>query len=59
MAHFGQLVANGQMMDYDYGSEEENMKHYGQAAPNKYEFSSITDVPVAMVVGKEDPYADP
>eukprot|EP00356_Strombidium_inclinatum_P013705 CAMPEP_0170494038 /NCGR_PEP_ID=MMETSP0208-20121228/14408_1 /TAXON_ID=197538 /ORGANISM="Strombidium inclinatum, Strain S3" /LENGTH=223 /DNA_ID=CAMNT_0010770027 /DNA_START=715 /DNA_END=1389 /DNA_ORIENTATION=+ len=59
IAHYGQVIKDGFIADYDFGSEQANMQAYGTPSPKRYDLSTITDVPVAMFVGREDPVADP
>jgi len=58
IAHFGQMHNNGKFEKYDYGSAEENKKHYGQATPPLYDVSKL-QVPVGLYWGAQDWLADP
>lgn len=55
--HYGQVLADKAFQKFDYG-EILNMQIYGQITPPVIPIEKITDVPVALFVGKEDELAD-
>jgi hypothetical protein len=57
LVHYGQILQAGKFQKYDYGKEA-NMKIYGQATPPLIPIKSITKVPMALFVGKDDELAD-
>ncbi|KAK3090384.1 hypothetical protein FSP39_011396, partial [Pinctada imbricata] len=56
--HFAQEVLDGNFQMYDFGSKEENMKHYNQSTPPLYDASKV-EIPIAMFTGGHDDLADP
>ncbi|KAG8387059.1 hypothetical protein BUALT_Bualt03G0213900 [Buddleja alternifolia] len=55
MIHFAQMIREGTINMYDYGDENENNKHYGQATPPSYDMTNIpTDVPLFLAYGGAD-----
>ncbi|GAB1605386.1 gastric triacylglycerol lipase-like [Argonauta hians] len=58
MDHFAQLVRTKTCQKYNYGSTSENILHYGQATPPKYDVTKLK-VPVALFSGGRDTLADP
>ncbi|CAH3018896.1 unnamed protein product [Porites evermanni] len=58
MVHFAQMYISKKFQMYDYGSSEENKKHYGQPTPPQYNASDMT-VPVALYWAQNDWLADP
>lgn len=45
---------------YDYGNEEDNMKHYKQSTPPVYNMKSIPkDFPLFLSYGEKDSLSDP
>lgn len=58
MVHFAQMYISKKFQMYDYGSSEENKKHYGQPTPPRYNASDMT-VPVALYWAQNDWLADP
>ena len=55
--HFAQEAISGKFERFDYGPDE-NLVHYGQKTPPEIDITAIHRVPVAMFVGKQDPWAD-
>eukprot|EP00118_Oscarella_pearsei_P002176 m.9750 g.9750 ORF g.9750 m.9750 type:complete len:392 (+) comp21603_c0_seq1:31-1206(+) len=58
MVHFAQGARGDSYQKYDYGSREENMKHYGQAVPPLYNLTTLR-VPTYTYSGSADFLADP
>ncbi|KHJ41863.1 hydrolase, alpha/beta domain protein [Trichuris suis] len=57
--HFGQMVLSGLCQMYDFGSEEENKKHYnGEATPPIYDISKM-NVPTVLFWSANDILATP
>jgi pimeloyl-ACP methyl ester carboxylesterase len=61
MVHFAQAVKKKNFAMYDWGSKQENEKHYGQHEPPNYNFSNFPSdkLPVALYYGNLDELADP
>ena len=57
MQHFAQMVESNKFQKYDFGSPEENRKHYNQTTPPLYDLSTLM-VPVSLFWGGEDWLAD-
>ena len=55
--HFGQLVKNSEFRYFNYGKSK-NKEMYGQAEPPIIDIKEITEVPVAMFVGRQDSLAN-
>lgn len=45
-------------LQYDYGSAEKNLKHYGSERPKEYDLKRVT-APVYLFLAENDPLADP
>ncbi|KZV48663.1 triacylglycerol lipase 2-like [Dorcoceras hygrometricum] len=59
MVHLAQMIRQGNIAMYDYGSEDENNKHYGQPTPPEYNMSQIpTDIPLLLAYGGKDLISD-
>lgn len=58
MAHWMQGVLVDSFQRYDFGSEQSNIQHYGQAQPPLYNLSSLA-VRTALFAGEHDYLADP
>ncbi|KAL5253872.1 hypothetical protein ACHWQZ_G013589 [Mnemiopsis leidyi] len=58
MIHWAQLLRAKQLQRYDYGTPDENMKHYNSTTPPVYDISGL-DVPTALFSGGNDFLADP
>ena len=54
MLHFGEIMGSNEFRQYDYGSEDANLKVYASAKPPLINLTNIvkTPVKVAMIVGK-------
>jgi len=60
MIHWVQEVRQQKFQKYDYGSHEENMKHYNQTTPPQYDLSKFpSELPTAFFTGGKDFFADP
>ncbi|KAI8552043.1 hypothetical protein RHMOL_Rhmol06G0233700 [Rhododendron molle] len=60
MLHLAQMVRQGTIAMYDYGSEDDNNEHYGQPTPPVYNMSSIlNDLPLFLAHGGQDYLSDP
>ncbi|XP_050390217.1 gastric triacylglycerol lipase [Patella vulgata] len=57
LIHYLQGYRSGIFRKYDYGSADQNEKHYGQPTPPQYNVSRIT-APVALFYGDNDWLAD-
>lgn len=58
--HYAQLASNaGTFMQYDYGSDKENIAHYGTKVVPKIDLGKIKNVPIGMFVGLQDDLGDP
>jgi pimeloyl-ACP methyl ester carboxylesterase len=53
VTYWKQIMDRGMIADFDYG-EEENMKRYSTPKSPAIDLSNITDVPIALLVGKHD-----
>ncbi|XP_059664103.1 triacylglycerol lipase 2-like [Cornus florida] len=59
MVHLAQMIRGGSIAMYNYGSEDENNKHYGQPTPPLYNMSSIpNDLPLFLSYGGQDWLSD-
>jgi len=58
MVHWGQGVRSEVFQMYDYGSLRENIAHYGQPTPPKYDLGNFK-IPCALYYGSNDILADP
>jgi len=56
--HYAQQVNSHNMQLFDWGSKSINNQKYGQDTPPIVFLNKITDVPIAMFVGKEDDLGD-
>ncbi|OWA51221.1 Lysosomal acid lipase/cholesteryl ester hydrolase [Hypsibius exemplaris] len=56
--HFAQLAQSNKCQKFDYGSDAENMKYYGQITPPEYPVSALK-VPTAMLYSDNDWLATP
>jgi pimeloyl-ACP methyl ester carboxylesterase len=61
VAHFSQGVRKKDFAMFDYGTREENMKHYNQPTPPSYNLTNFPSksVPVSLFYGTADELADP
>ncbi|KAK9151533.1 hypothetical protein Syun_009842 [Stephania yunnanensis] len=58
--HLSQMLRGNTISMFDYGSDDENMKHYGQSTPPAYNMKSIpTDLPLYLAYGGQDALSDP
>lgn len=55
--HWTQMVKSGETQAYDYGSEAENLHHYGQPSPPLYNLSRV-NTPVYLYWSDKDWLAD-
>ncbi|KAL5865287.1 hypothetical protein ACOSQ3_002801 [Xanthoceras sorbifolium] len=59
MIHIAQMARKGTIAKYDYGSEDENMNHYGQPTPPVYNMTNIpNDFPLLLSYGGKDYLSD-
>ncbi|KAM7498361.1 hypothetical protein LguiA_022775 [Lonicera macranthoides] len=59
MIHVSQMIRAGTIQMYDYGDEDKNRKHYGQATPPTYDMTSIpNDLPLFLSYGGADALSD-
>nr|GLL47829.1 triacylglycerol lipase 2-like [Ipomoea trifida] len=59
LIHIAQMVREGSITMYDYGSENENNKHYGQSSPPAYAMANIPDdFPLFLRYGGQDYLSD-
>lgn len=59
MIHLAQMIRGGTIAMYDYGNDEDNNKHYGQATPPLYNITSIpNDLPLFLGYGGKDLLSD-
>ncbi|GAV04820.1 hypothetical protein RvY_15041 [Ramazzottius varieornatus] len=56
--HFAQLVHSGKCQKFDFGSEKENLKHYGSKQPPEYPVADLK-VPTALIYSDNDWLATP
>ncbi|KDP30823.1 hypothetical protein JCGZ_13766 [Jatropha curcas] len=53
------VIGTGSITMYDYGNEEDNMKHYRQRSPPIYNMTSIpNDLPLFLGYGGQDKISD-
>ncbi|EPS74611.1 hypothetical protein M569_00142, partial [Genlisea aurea] len=59
MVHLAQMIHNGEFAMFDYENIVDNVIHYGQPFPPRYEVSNIPeDLPILISYGGEDLLAD-
>jgi hypothetical protein len=58
MIHWCQGVRDDVFQMFDYGTREENLKHYNQTAPPAYKLADVS-VPTVLLSGGHDYLADP
>ncbi|XP_047306182.1 triacylglycerol lipase 2-like [Impatiens glandulifera] len=59
MIHVSQMIRGGKIAMFDYGSDKENLKHYGQTNPPEYNMSRIpNDIPLYLSYGGQDALSD-
>ncbi|XP_073025265.1 triacylglycerol lipase 2-like [Primulina eburnea] len=59
MVHLAQMIRQGNIAMYDYGSEDANNKHYGQPTPPEYNMTQIpNDMPLLLSYGGKDLISD-
>ena len=51
-------MQTGKFRYFDFGGSRKNLEEYGQDTPPEINISDITDVPVAMFVGRQDDLAN-
>ena len=51
-------MQTGKFRYFDFGGKRKNLEEYGQETPPEINISDITDVPVAMFVGRQDDLAN-
>ncbi|GMI66259.1 Myzus persicae-induced lipase 1 [Hibiscus trionum] len=57
--HLSQMIRTGTIAMYDYGSEEENKRHYGDSKPPVYDMRNIPkELPLFLGYGGRDMLAD-
>ncbi|GMT11554.1 hypothetical protein PFISCL1PPCAC_2851, partial [Pristionchus fissidentatus] len=56
--HWAQMSRSGRSEMYDYGSDADNLKYYGQTTPPKYDYSQV-DVPTYLYHSPADLLSDP
>lgn len=55
----GTVIREGTIEMYDYGNEDDNNDHYGQATPPTYNLASIpNDLPLFLAYGGKDLLSD-
>ncbi|KAL6873452.1 hypothetical protein ACP4OV_013534 [Aristida adscensionis] len=55
LVHLSQMVREEGVRRYDYGNEEDNMKHYNRPSPPLYNLSDIpTHIPIFLTHGGQD-----
>ena len=57
VAHYAQEISSGKFQRYDFGKTK-NVAKYGQKNPPEIDITGISNVPVAMFVGLQDPFSD-
>lgn len=51
--HYAQIIKTGDFKQYDYGSDAENIAHYGSATVPELDLDNIAkEVPIALFSGK-------
>nr|XP_009761472.1 PREDICTED: triacylglycerol lipase 2-like isoform X1 [Nicotiana sylvestris] len=59
LVHLSQTVRDGVLSKYDYGSNDFNQAHYGEAKPPKYNLTNIPhDLPLFLSYGGQDALSD-
>ncbi|KAK7292388.1 hypothetical protein RIF29_08166 [Crotalaria pallida] len=59
LIHLSQMLRKGRIAMYDYGHEEQNMKHYGQPTPPLYDMANIPkEFPLFLAHGGRDMLSD-
>ncbi|KAI4305728.1 hypothetical protein L6164_029076 [Bauhinia variegata] len=59
LIHLAQMIRSGKIAMYDYGDQEQNMAHYGQASPPLYDMTRIpNDFPLFLSYGGQDTLSD-
>ncbi|XP_019161592.1 PREDICTED: triacylglycerol lipase 2 isoform X2 [Ipomoea nil] len=59
LVHLAQTVRDGILAKYDYGNNDFNLAHYGEARPPRYNLSNIPgDIPMFISYGGEDALSD-
>ena len=59
IVHYAQLHEYDlEFKKFDFGNQDENMEHYGQAEPPSYDFQNV-QAPVVLLAGDKDYLADP
>ncbi|XP_042386267.1 triacylglycerol lipase 2-like [Zingiber officinale] len=59
LIHLAQMVRDGVITKYDYGSKTANMRHYNQVNPPPYDMSNIPkDFPLFLSYGGRDELSD-
>lgn len=57
--HYSQIITQGVFRQYDYGNDNDNVSHYGSKIIPLIRLTKIgTEVPIALLVGKQDTLAD-
>jgi len=61
MKHWIQVYSAKKMQKYDYGSKNENKKHYGVEYPPVYDLTKFNGyyVPSLMTTSDADPFSNP
>nr|GMC99502.1 triacylglycerol lipase 2-like [Ipomoea batatas] len=59
LVHLAQTVRDGVLAKYDYGNNDFNLAHYGEARPPRYNLTNIPrDIPMFISYGGEDALSD-
>ncbi|MED6172288.1 hypothetical protein PIB30_048718 [Stylosanthes scabra] len=59
LIHLSQIIRTGKIAMYDYGDQEQNIQHYGQASPPLYDMGSIPNgFPLFLSYGGKDLLSD-
>uniref|UniRef100_A0A803Q6P8 Lipase n=1 Tax=Cannabis sativa TaxID=3483 RepID=A0A803Q6P8_CANSA len=58
MIHLAQMIRDGTITMFNYGTEDENWKHYGQSNPPVYKTSIPNDLPLFVSYGGRDALSD-
>ncbi|KAL4320453.1 hypothetical protein AHAS_Ahas14G0012000 [Arachis hypogaea] len=59
LIHLSQMIRTGKIAKYDYGNEEQNIQHYGEASPPIYDMASIPNgFPLFLSYGGQDMLSD-
>lgn len=60
ITHLSEIRASNEFKQFDYGSPEENIAHYGQPKPPMIPLKNIpASVPISMIVCREDEFSTP